>query len=129
MGDKIKELAERTLTGWHIKSEMAWTAPAGPDTEADKGSGGEGEREVASPDRGTSPDPQSGAMLKFMSKVSCLSTSQSLRVVTCRQCSQWRSVQECSFSSILANIGTGPEYLWKPYDAVCKASRSSCTAD
>lgn len=73
VGDKIRELAERTLTGWLIKSESpALPAPDNADeaqVSSLQDSGGDAARAVASPEREASPDPQSGAMLKFMSKV------------------------------------------------------------
>lgn len=70
VGDKIKELAERTLTGWLIKAEApSLPERAEPAAEekieaTDEAAAGKQEQEGEE-----EPNPQSGAMLKFLGKV------------------------------------------------------------
>lgn len=68
--DKVKEVAERTLTGWMIKSEAPVTLPETESnafkevSEADMSTVEEAEASVE-----PIPNPQSGALLKFLGKV------------------------------------------------------------
>ena len=72
VGDKIKELAERTLTGWQIKAEAPPAEPdeaaaAAVENDVEPTNEGKDAKEDAEGEEG--PDPQSGAMLKFLGKV------------------------------------------------------------
>lgn len=71
LSDKIKEVADRTLTGWVIKAELPPAEPfesAAP-AENDMQPANEGTDAKQEVEAEEGPDPQSGAMLKFLGKV------------------------------------------------------------
>ncbi len=68
-GEKIKEVAERTLTGWLIKAEAAQADPAGSAAETTEHQADPAEAGKQEAEADAEPDPQSGAMLKFIGKV------------------------------------------------------------
>ena len=69
VGEKIKEVAERTLTGWLIKAEAVQADPAGSAAENTEQQADPAEAGKQEADADAEPDPQSGAMLKFIGKV------------------------------------------------------------
>ena len=74
VSEKIREMAVRTLTGWQIKSEAPEAAGvecAQPDAQPAEEVGKEvGDEVMPEAEAEAAPDPQSGAMLKFLGKVS-----------------------------------------------------------
>lgn len=78
VAEKIKEVAERSLTGWLIKAEAPPVLPEPADQDGSEADAGRDAAQDASQLASAVPDEQSGAMLKFLGKVGELSSAKHL---------------------------------------------------